>query len=132
MLKGRCFCGTVRYEVLSSPSSETNCHCSICRRTSGAAFVTWFTAPESDFRITSGMPTSFRSSDHGVRTFCSHCGTPLTFKSATFPADIDVTTCSLDNPDEVPPRDHTYAGSRLHWVSLSDGLPVFEGRRPRS
>jgi hypothetical protein len=24
------------------PFNETNCHCSICRRTTGAPFVAWF------------------------------------------------------------------------------------------
>lgn len=33
MLKGGCFCGAVRYEAEGEPFHETNCHCSICRRT---------------------------------------------------------------------------------------------------
>jgi hypothetical protein len=45
---------------------ETNCHCTICRRTSGAPFVTWFTVAETAFRITSGKPASFRSSDYSA------------------------------------------------------------------
>jgi hypothetical protein len=68
MLKGHCFCGAIRYEAGSSPVLETNCHCSICRRTSGAPFVTWFTVSASEFRITSGVPVSFESSVHGVRS----------------------------------------------------------------
>lgn len=130
MLKGHCFCGAVRYEVGSSPVLETNCHCSICRRTSGAPFVTWFTVSASEFRITSGVPVSFESSVHGVRTFCSGCGTPLTFQSSKYPAEIDVTVCSLENPEVLPPRDHTYASSKLPWVNLNDGLPVYAEARP--
>ena len=37
MLQGGCFCGRVRYEVTGIPFDETICHCSICRRTTGAA-----------------------------------------------------------------------------------------------
>ena len=33
MLQGGCFCGRIRYEVTGTPFNETNCHCSICRRT---------------------------------------------------------------------------------------------------
>jgi hypothetical protein len=129
MLRGQCFCGAVRYEVAGSPRFETNCHCTNCRRTSGAPFVAWFTVFTADLRFTSGTPTSFKSSDHGSRTFCSRCGTPLTFQSTHSPTQIDITTCSLERPEDVPPRDHTYVRSKVGWVHLDDGLPEFPERR---
>jgi hypothetical protein len=129
MLAGGCFCGFVRYQTEGTPSQETNCHCSICRRTSGAPFVTWFTVPRVDFRFVAGEPASFRSSDHGMRTFCLRCGTPLTFRSSRFPDEIDVTSCSLDEPERVPPKDHTRASAKLAWVELGDRLPVFAEAR---
>jgi len=61
MLKGGCFCGRIRYETTAAPFHETNCHCSICRRTSGAPFVTWFSVPRSEFRLVSGEPARFES-----------------------------------------------------------------------
>lgn len=131
MLTGHCFCGTVRYEANAAPTLETNCHCSACRRTSGAAFVTWFTVPENAFRITSGTPARLKSSSHGTRTFCRECGTPLTFQSANSPGEIDVTTCSLENAERVPPLDHTHVGAKLSWVHLNDGLPTFAEGRPK-
>lgn len=130
MLTGHCFCGAVRYEAGGMPSQETNCHCSMCRRISGAPFVAWFTVPAIDFRIVAGKPARFRSSDHGTRTFCAGCGTPLTFQSARRPAEIDITTCSLDDPERLPPRDHIHNGSRLRWVQLADKLPLYDGTRP--
>src|SRR5512143_1962868 len=129
MMQGRCFCGFVRYEAGGTPSQETICHCSICRRTSGAPFVAWFTVPAVDFRFTSGKPASFRSSEHGTRTFCARCGTALTFRSSRYPAEIDVTTCSLEQPDRLPPKDHTRTSAKLSWVTLNDGLPVFPEER---
>ena len=129
MLKGHCQCGQLRYEADASAFNETACHCSVCRRTSGAPFVAWFSVPLSSFRFTQGTPASFRSSAHGTRSFCPHCGTALTFQSSRFPEEIDVTTCSLDDPEQVPPKDHIYTSTRLHWVQLADGLPGFEGSR---
>src|SRR4030095_17022782 len=61
MLKGGCFCGWIRYETEATPFDETNCHCSICRRTTGAPFVAWFSVPRSQFRLVCGEPTRFRS-----------------------------------------------------------------------
>ena len=123
MHRGGCCCGSVRYEADGTPFEETNCHCSICRRASGAPFVAWFTVRPADFRIAAGEPASFRSSDHGTRTFCSRCGTPLTFASTLFPDEIDVTTCSLDDPEALPPKDHTWTSSQLSWTRGSDELP---------
>src|SRR5262249_9033981 len=112
-----------------SPSHETNCHCSICRRTTGAPFVAWFTVPDPDFAFTAGQPAIFQSSDHGTRTFCPRCGTQLTFRSKRSPAEGDVTTCSLDDPELLPPKDHTRSSSRLSWVSVGDQLPSFSESR---
>jgi hypothetical protein len=129
MLEGGCFCGFVRYRVQGTPTQETNCHCTICRRTTGAAFVTWFTVPPTDFTFTAGSPARFSSSVHGTRCFCPRCGTQLTFQTSRAADELDITTCSLDDPERVPPRDHTRISSRLAWVKLSDGLPEFPEAR---
>jgi len=77
----------------------------------------------------SGEPARFRSSSHGTRAFCPRCGTPLTFQSTRAPDEIDVTTCSLDEPERIPPRDHTQTATRLPWVDLG-ALPAFPAERP--
>jgi hypothetical protein len=108
---------------------KTNCHCSICRRTTGAPFVAWFSVRPSEFRWVSGDPVRFRSSSKGTRSFYPHCGTQLTFQGVDYPDEIDVTTCSLDHPEAVPPRDHTHTGSRLQWIKHSDGLAQYSRAR---
>lgn len=125
MLTGGCYCGQIRYEATGTPFHETNCHCSICRRTTGAAFVTWFSVPRSEFRLVHGEPVRFRSTSKATRSFCSQCGTQLTFEHAEFPDEIDVTTCSLDEPDRLPPKDHTYTNNKLSWMTLADPLPRY-------
>ena len=71
MLTGGCFCKAIRYEARGTPCHETNCHCSICRRTTGAPLVSWFSVRSPDFRITKGEPTLFNSTEKGVRSFCA-------------------------------------------------------------
>jgi len=107
MLGGECYCGAIRYEADAKPAQEVACHCSICRRTSASAFVAWLTVPTQSFRFVSGKPTSFKSS------------------STRTPGEIDVTTCSLEDPEQVPPKDHIFVSSRLSWVKLADGLPAY-------
>jgi len=129
MLKGGCFCGVIRYEVRGAPFDETACHCSICRRTTGAPFVAWFSVRRSEFRFLQGTPTRFRSTDKATRAFCPRCGTQLTFEHDDLLDEIDVTTCSLDEPQRVQPRDHTRTSSKLGWVKLADGLPEYQEAR---
>jgi hypothetical protein len=130
-MNGGCFCGFVRYEAGGAPTDRTTCHCVICRRTTGAPHVTWFTVRRDAFSVTTGTPASFRSSEHAVRTFCPRCGTQLTFASARFPDEIDVTVCSLDEPGAEPPTDHTFAASRVAWDVICDGLRSYPQARPR-
>ncbi|MBI4205623.1 MAG: GFA family protein [Betaproteobacteria bacterium] len=129
MLKGGCFCGRIVYEATGAPFHETNCHCSICRRTTGAPFVAWFTVSQSRFRFVRGEPTRFKSTSKGTRSFCPRCGTQLTFEHEDFADEIDVTTCSLDDPNGLPPRDHTRTSSRLSWIKLADQLPEYQESR---
>jgi hypothetical protein len=129
MLNGGCVCGRIRYEAMGTPFHETNCHCSICRRTTGAPFVTWLSVARPEFRIVSGEPTRFRSTAKGTRSFCSQCGTQLTFEHEDFPDEIDITTCSLDAPDVLHPKDHTDVSRKLGWVKLADQLPKYQESR---
>lgn len=130
-LKGHCCCGAVRYEAEGATRDETNCHCSICRRASGAPYVAWFTIPARGFRFVAGDPARFASSEHGTRSFCSSCGTALTFESSRSPGEIDVTICSLADPGCLPPKDHTRTSAKLVWVSLCDRLPAYPEARPQ-
>jgi len=128
MLTGGCFCGRVRYEARGPAFNRTSCHCSICRRTSGAPFVAWFSVARSQLRF-AGEPARFRSSDKATRSFCPECGTQLAFELDAARDEIDVTTCSLDDPNRLAPTDHTRVSSRLEWVKLGDGLPQFRESR---
>jgi hypothetical protein len=95
----------------------------------GAPFVAWFSVPRSQLKLT-GAPTRFRSSGKATRSFCPECGTQLTFELDGAGDEIDITTCSLDDPNWVAPLDHTWTSRRLAWVKLADGLPQFrEGRQ---
>lgn len=130
--EGGCFCGAVRYLARGAPGSVTHCHCLHCRRTSGAAFVTWAEFPRAEFSFTRGAPVSFSSRPGVTRSFCGSCGTPLTYGNNATPGSIDVTACSLDEPDLVSPKDHVFHDRKLGWVRLADGLPAYPADRNAS
>jgi hypothetical protein len=126
MLNGGCFCGALRYEtagngrhalspdelsLLDLPSND--------RR----PIRSLFSVPRSEFRLTRGTPTRFRPTLKRMRSFCPRCGTQLTFEHYDAVDEIGVTTCTLDDPERLPPEDHTRTSSKVGWVKLSDGLP---------
>ena len=125
MREGGCSCGAIRYAAGGMPFSETFCHCSMCRRSAGAPVVAWFTVARANFHYTRGAPASYRSSAKASRTFCAACGTQLCFLHDDHPDEVDVTTCSLDAPDELPPKDHIHTASKLAWLALGDSLPRY-------
>lgn len=128
-LEGGCLCGAVRYRVSGKPYHLTHCHCRMCRRASGAAFVTWFSVRVDQLELVQGSPARYASSTRANRTFCATCGTPLTFQLVAQPDEIDVTLCSLDQPELLTPEDHTWASSRLPWIRICDELPQWPSLR---
>jgi len=124
--EGGCLCGAVRYRIDGYSRRTTNCHCLHCRRSSGAAFVTWVEFKASDFSVVSGAPSRYESRPEVTRQCCGKCGTQLTYQHAKEPDAIDVTACSLDNVDAVSPEDHVWCDRMVPWVKVSDGLPRYK------
>ncbi|MDA8049084.1 MAG: GFA family protein [Rhodospirillales bacterium] len=132
MLHGGCLCGAIRYTTDGVPYHESICHCSICRRASGAPFVAWFSVPRQSLSLVSGAPGWFRSSPAAERGFCARCGTALFFRSSAHPDEIDITTASLDDPALVPPRDEIYTETRIAWLATLPRLPSFAAAREQA
>jgi GNAT superfamily N-acetyltransferase len=130
-LRGGCFCGAIRYRIAEQPRRISHCHCSICRRTSGAAFVTWLTLRAGAFSLTCGVAAQLQSTPKARRTFCAACGTPLTFQLTADPTCIDVTVASLDAPNLLAPDEHIWTASQLGWLQVDDDLPRYQEEAPR-
>ena len=128
-MEGGCACGSIRYRVDGTPRRVTHCHCLHCRRTSGAAFVTWAEFNPKDVVVLQGVPREYESRSLVTRHFCGDCGTQLTYRHAEEPETIDVTVASLDDPDRIAPEDHVWSDRRLSWVRLADDLPQYRESR---
>jgi hypothetical protein len=129
IVEGGCFCGAVRYRAAGKPTNSMVCHCGTCRRVAASPVVAWLTFPKLQFDLTQGRLSEFRSTEPVRRTFCGSCGTPLTYERASSPAFVDVTTCSLDNPEAYPPTHHSWLSHDIAWVRFGDGLPTFQQSR---
>ena len=128
VLSGGCCCGSVRYETAGQAFHATICHCPTCRKTAGAPSVAWFSVAKSGFELISGTLAEYRSSLHVTRGLCAECGTQLTYQHDSYPNDIDITLCSLDDPESMRPDDQTFVQYRLSWLAPGD-LPEFQRSR---
>ena len=130
ILEGGCLCGAVRYSV-SGPALDTgSCHCRTCRRASSAPELPFAQFATSAFAITRGYPARYRSSPEVVRTFCRTCGSPLTYQHNSKPDRLDIMTCSLDDPDRLPPAYRVWTSHKPSWAVIGDEVPAFATTRP--
>lgn len=129
MAEGGCFCGAIRYRVDGAPTNSMVCHCRTCRRVAAAPVVAWVTFASARFQLLRGQLTEFHSTPPVRRTHCAACGTPLTYEHSDSPGFVDITTCSLDDPDQFPPTHHSWLSHDLSWLRFGDRLPTFQQSR---
>ncbi len=115
--EGGCFCGRIRYRFSDPVTITVNCHCTMCRRTSAAPYVSWLVVPTDQFEYTGQDPAVLNSSEDGTRYFCDRCGTPVVCINAGHPEITDVTLGSLDEPERFTPTRDVYKDTRLSWVA---------------
>lgn len=126
MIRGRCLCDEVRYEVDGPLYRARNCHCSICRRLSGTAFGTYAQVNSGDFRWLSGTEhvTKYKTSPEVARCFCNRCGSTLGVEvQGSMPY---ITLGSVEGDPGIRPEAHVFVGSKASWYELQDELPEFE------
>lgn len=128
-VSGGCLCGTVRFSVTLPTLFCGHCHCSMCRRSHGAAFVTWFAVPRNQVEWVSGQSQlrRYASSDHGTRSFCGRCGSSLFCESSKHPDQIDIVLANMEGPIDRPPQVHVYFDDRASWAIAEDSLPRLGG-----
>ncbi len=129
-MRGGCLCGSFRYRLKGEPKSSVNCHCGMCRRHSGASFLTYVAVAQTSFHVETGTLVPYRSSEHAVRTHCGTCGSPMTFVFDTDPETIWVTAGSLDHPNLCPPSENWFIHDKLAWTMLDDHIKAWEGAPP--
>ena len=117
-ITGGCYCGQIRYRAIEEPIYRANCHCANCRRAAGAQAVAWITVKSPAFAFEKGTPRRFRTETGAWRTFCERCGTSLTYENDTRPGEIDLTSGSLDRPEDFPPNKDVFPEEKLPWVDL--------------
>ncbi|MCG8532385.1 MAG: GFA family protein [Desulfovibrionales bacterium] len=129
MYHGSCLCQAVQFDIDGDIKSVTHCHCSMCRKSHGAAFATFAATPINNFKLTGQEHICSYESSPGVqRTFCKHCGSQIQWidndrwskEWATFSLAL------LDADLEPRKQKHIYFASKVPWLKVCDSFPKYE------
>ncbi len=127
-ITGGCLCGQVRFTITARPKLQLACHCSNCRKQSGAAFSISALVPKDDIEFTGTTKTYLDTGDSGneiPRVFCPNCGSPLYSVVAARPDAIALKAGAIDNPDWFKPRVNLWTDSALPWVAIDPDCKNF-------
>ena len=123
--EGGCLCGDVRYRASARPLRGVICHCSMCRRHSGAPALAFVHFPIAAFAWLKTKPIWYRSSPYAERGFCSRCGSTVAMREEVLADRVQVSVGSLDEPHRVRIDDHVWTSERVSWFEIKDELPRF-------
>ncbi|HET6604001.1 MAG TPA: GFA family protein [Xanthomonadaceae bacterium] len=124
---GSCLCGAVRFAAQLPSKWVAHCHCSMCRRAHGAAFVTWAGFPQQQCAIQDPDQVLhwYASSPGAERGFCGRCGSTLFFRSERWAGELHIVRANFDGELDRTPQAHVFWDAHVDWVQLppDDGLP---------
>jgi hypothetical protein len=125
MIKGRCECAKVQYEIDDKLVDFCHCHCSICRKLHGAAFVTWGGVARDKFSYTSGESDirTYAFSDKADSIFCALCGSRLLVDYKPEADMLYITLGTVISDVDCPPGFHQFVGSKAAWDEICDDMP---------
>jgi len=131
-ITGGCQCGAVRYRICGELVDASFCHCSMCRKVSGAPVTAWATFPVSAFEYIKGEAGFYHSSVAAQREYCPHCGAQLVFRFAENPSELDVSISTMDDVNAVQPEFHIWVKNKVPWLIIGDDLPQYSENEPAS
>src|SRR4029078_6215205 len=126
MIKGSCACGGIRFEI-EAVRSMTHCHCTTCRKLTGASFATYPHVDKATFGRRGDEKTSrrYESAPGSFRSFCPMCGS-LVPGQASYLATVSVPAGLLDSDPGGRPRLHGFTSPKPPWWEITDALPQHE------
>ena len=131
-LRGSCLCGGVAYEMSPPFVFFHHCHCSRCRKSSGAAYRVNILVKADQFRWTRGEDQVKRwelpDAKYYCTGWCSVCGSSLPWKSRNDRGYL-VPVGTLDDDPGCQPEKNIFWASRAPWYANPATLPTLdEGR----
>jgi hypothetical protein len=89
--------------------------------------TTYIGVPDAQWRWTGETPKAYASSLGVERTFCSNCGTPLSFRSKAMSDVMHFYLTAMEDPERFEPELHVAYEEKLSWLNIGDDLPKRNG-----
>lgn len=126
---GSCFCGSIGFTAKLPSKWCAHCHCSMCRKTHGAGFVTWAGFDADQVKITRGenLLCWFDSSEGAQRGFCQKCGSSLFFRSERWSGELHIALGCMDDPIDRQPQANVFFDSHVEWMPIDTSLKQVDG-----
>ena len=125
---GSCQCKAVQYEINPAVKLVGNCHCTICKKITGASFSSIVIVAEDDFAVVQGADqlSNWQVSDSAAKNFCRHCGTPIFNSHEKYPGSRMIYLGSFDDPNFATPTINLHCENKLPWVDSIQEQKSFE------
>jgi hypothetical protein len=121
--RGACNCGAVSFRIKAELPGVIICHCSICRRATGANGIAVIVVDNDKFEWTSDKDsiTSWKKPDADWEiSFCRHCGSPV--PGVNNPNTMFVPAGLVtEGGEQLQVTDHIFVDSRAAWDEIGDG-----------
>jgi hypothetical protein len=125
-ISGACLCGGVKFEI-DEARSLTFCHCSNCRKLSGAHVASYVHVDADKYRLLAGehLIQRFEAAPGSFRNFCRVCSSTVP-GTAPYLTTVSVPAGLLDDDPGVRPKLHVFVRSKVPWIEIDDDLPKHE------
>lgn len=121
---GACLCKSIRFRIVAPSKWCAHCHCSMCQRAHGAAFVTWVGVEATQLELRSSDKLRwFASSPEASRGFCDQCGSSIFFKSMRWPGEMHIARACIPGAIDLEPSAHVFTATAAAWYHGTDELP---------
>lgn len=126
ILAGECYCRAVGYAVADEFAYAMNCHCSNCRRTTGAAFKPFAGIARDKLSVIRGGDSlEIFGNEANHNAHCGRCGS-LLYSMVRDGAFVHVAMGTLVDDPSIRPMAHVFTGSKAPWFAITDDLPQYE------
>ncbi|NQU56428.1 MAG: GFA family protein [Rhodospirillales bacterium] len=124
-ITGRCYCGATTIRATQSPRAIAYCHCTDCRRVTGAPVAAFAAFDEAVVTFSPDEGRRVAANPGVTRTFCAVCGSPLTGRYEYLPGQVYIAVGVLDQASDLAPQLHAHESQRLTWLHIDDDLERF-------
>jgi hypothetical protein len=129
---GGCLCGAVRYRLEARPLAVNACHCSDCKKLTGATHLLMILSPRAGLQRERGEPLRYRKRADSGREIdivrCANCGVRLWHEPLSAPNLVFVAAGTLDDPSWAIPTSHIWVEKASPSIAFEPDAITVEGQ----